>query len=298
MIEMYQLRYFLAVVETGSFTKAAARVYVTQPTLSAGIKKLEANLGTILFDRSSRRVFLTENGTRFVERAKAVLHQLHLAETAMVTEDTPKLIRLGILMTIPSQSIRQILQPFQRQEAGLITELFEGTEQEILNRLDEGRIDLALTILRPGSKNKVISLYREAYSLAMASDHPLAGLKSIAPTQLANEPTIVRTRCEVLSETSRFFTDHNVRPRLVYRTAQDERALAMVAAGVGFTTMPDHYQAEGVTRVPMEGYDFEREIGFIVGGHHQSAEKSDLLDRFITATQYGFSDISNQKVKG
>ncbi len=54
MIEIYQLRYFLAVVETGSFTKAAARVYVTQPTLSAGIKKLEAGLGASLFDRSSK----------------------------------------------------------------------------------------------------------------------------------------------------------------------------------------------------------------------------------------------------
>ncbi|MCF8475052.1 MAG: LysR family transcriptional regulator [Emcibacter sp.] len=292
MIELYQLKYFLAVVETGSFTKASERVYVTQPTLSAGIKKLETNLGTSLFDRSARRVFLTENGTRFVERAKAVLHQLNLAEAAMRAEDTPKLLRLGILMTIPSQSIQQILQPFQRQEAGLITELFEGTEQEILNRMDEGRIDLALTILRPSIKGRTIPLYREPYSLAIASHHPLAGADIIHPTELANEPTIVRSRCEILSETSRFFTDHNVRPRLVYRTAQDERALAMVAAGVGFTTMPDHYRAEGVTRLSMEGYNLDREIGFIVSEHHLSLEKSDLLDRFITITKNSIPNIT------
>ncbi|MBL4802167.1 MAG: LysR family transcriptional regulator [Emcibacter sp.] len=295
MIEIYQLKYFLAVVETGSFTKAAERVYVTQPTLSAGIKKLESNLDTRLFDRSSKRVFLTENGTRFVERAKGVLHQLNLAEAAMKTEDTPKLLRLGVLMTIPSQSIRQILQPFTRQESGLITELFEGTEQEILNRMDEGRIDLALTILRPGAKNKSISLYHEAYSVAIASHHPLAKVKSITPTDLANEPTIVRSRCEVLSETSRFFTDHNVRPRLVYRTAQDERALAMVAAGVGFTTMPDHYHAEGVARVPLKGYNLDREIGFILSAHYLSPEKSDLLDRFIAMAQNSIPDIAYQK---
>ncbi|PCI34402.1 MAG: LysR family transcriptional regulator [Alphaproteobacteria bacterium] len=295
MIEIYQLKYFLAVVETGSFTKAAQRVYVTQPTLSAGIKKLETNLGTRLFDRSARRVFLTENGTRFVERAKAVLHQLNLAEAAMKAEDTPKLLRLAILMTIPSQSIQQILQPFQRQEAGLITELFEGTEQEILNRMDEGRIDLALTILRPGTKNVTVPLYREAYSLAIASHHPLANSSSIDPTDLANEPTIVRTRCEVLSETSRFFTDRNIRPRLVYRTAQDERALAMVAAGVGFTTMPDHYRAEGVTRLPMTGYDLDREIGFILSRHHLSPEKSELVDRFISLTRSSLPDIAYQK---
>ncbi len=304
MLEFYQLKYFLAVVETGSFTKAAERVYVTQPTLSAGIKKLETTLGTRLFDRSAKRVFLTENGTRFVERAKAVLHQLNLAEAAMKTEDSPKLLRLGILMTIPSQTIRQILQPFQRQEAGLITELFEGTEQEIQNRMDEGRIDLALTIIRSGNRTKHkshkrdkknIPLYREPYALAIASHHPLARKKSIKPIDLANEPAIVRSRCELLSETSRFFTDHNVRPRLVYQTAQDERALTMVAAGVGFTTMPAHYHADGVSRRPMEGYNFDREIGFILSSHQQSPEKSDLLNRLITMTQNIIPDMTYQK---
>jgi len=313
MLEFYQLKYFLAVVETGSFTKAAARVYVTQPTLSAGIKKLETSLGTRLFDRSAKRVFLTENGTRFVERAKAVLHQLNLAEAAMKTDDSPKLLRLGILMTIPSQTIRRILQPFQRQEAGLITELFEGTEQEIQNRMDEGRIDLALTIIRPGNrtnnsgnrtnnkgrkpgeKNIAIPLYREPYALAIASHHPLARKKTIKPIDLANEPAIVRSRCELLSETSRFFTDHNVRPRLVYQTAQDERALTMVAAGVGFTTMPAHYHAEGISRRPMEGYDFDREIGFIHSSHQQSPEKSDLINRLITMTQNSIPDLTYQK---
>ncbi|WP_417624939.1 LysR family transcriptional regulator [Paremcibacter congregatus] len=291
MIELYQLKYFLAVVETGSFTKAAERVYVTQPTLSAGIKKLESGLGTILFDRSGKRVFLTENGTRFVERAKAVLHQLNLAESAMRSEDTPKLLRLGLLMTIPSHTIQQILQPFQRQEAGLVIELFEGTEQEIQNRLDEGRIDLALSILRPGRRQDSVSLYHEPYSLALASHHPLAAARTIDPIQLANEPTIVRSRCEVLSETSRFFTSHNVRPRLVYRTAQDERALAMVAAGVGFTTMPDHYRAEGVVRRPMTGYNFTREIGLMWGDQHASPEKDALLQRFVAATQDTLPDI-------
>ncbi len=296
MIEIYQLKYFLAVVETGSFTKAAERVYVTQPTLSAGIKKLESNLDVRLFDRSSKRVFLTENGTRFVERAKGVLHQLNLAEAAMKTGDTPKLLRLGVLMTIPSRRIQQILHPFQRQEAGLVTELFEGSEQEILNRMDEGRIDLALTILRPGLKGKTTSLYQEPYSLAIASHHPLANAAAIDPTELANEPTIVRSRCEVLSETSRFFTDHNVRPRLVYHTAQDERALAMVAAGVGFTTMPDHYRMPGVTRVPMKGYDFTREIGFIQSTHPTGEEKSALLDRFITLTKSSLPDMAYEKI--
>ena len=105
MIETYQLRYFLAVVETGSFTKAAERVFVTQPTLSAGIKKLETTLNSKLFDRSAKRVFLTESGTRFVPHAKSILYQLNLAESEIQATDRPQLLRLGILMTIPAYVI-------------------------------------------------------------------------------------------------------------------------------------------------------------------------------------------------
>ncbi|MFC7048435.1 LysR family transcriptional regulator [Emcibacter nanhaiensis] len=295
MIELYQLRYFLAVVETGSFTKAAERVYVTQPTLSAGIQKLEAALDTKLFDRSSKRVFLTESGSRFVDRAKAILHQVSLAEAEMGDTDNPKILRLGVLMTIPAETAQSLLQPYLREEGGLVVELFEGTEQEILNRLDSGQVDIALTILRPGQKGKTVPLYRDRYSLAIPAHHPLAEKDIIQPRDLADAPTIVRSRCEILSETSRFFTDHNVRPRLVYRTPQDERALMMVAAGIGFTTMPDQYTMEGVARLPMEGYDFERQIGLIWTAHHLSPEREGLLSRF---SMYAKSQLPDLAYKG
>jgi DNA-binding transcriptional LysR family regulator len=292
MIENYQLRYFLAVVETGSFTKAAKRVYVTQPTLSAGIKKLEENLGKKLFNRTSKRVFLTESGTRFVPHAKSILYQLNLAETEIKSTGPSNVLRLGILSTIPITIIESIISAFNRQESGHIIELFEGTEQEILNRLDEGQIDIALTILRPTLKLDQTPLYKEGYSIALASHHPLANKESIHPADFAGEPTIVRSRCEILSETSRFFTDHNIRPRLVYNTTQDERALTMVAAGVGFTTMPDHYKGNGVKRIKMTGYDFTREIGLARTNYKLNDDQNMLLDQFIQFTKGHLPEIT------
>ena len=100
MIENYQLSYFLAVVETGSFTKAAKRVFVTQPTLSAGIKKLEQDLGKKLFNRTSKWVFLTESGTRFLPHAKSILYQLNLAEADIKSTGQCNILRLGVLTTI------------------------------------------------------------------------------------------------------------------------------------------------------------------------------------------------------
>ena len=163
MIETYQLRYFLAVVETGSFTKAAERVFVTQPTLSAGIKKLETTLNSKLFDRSAKRVFLTESGTRFVPHAKSILYQLNLAESEIQATDRPQLLRLGILMTIPAKIIQSIITSFRQEFSGVVFELFEGTEQEIANRLDQGKIDIALTIMRAAHKQNQTPLYTEGY---------------------------------------------------------------------------------------------------------------------------------------
>jgi len=285
MMENYQLRYFLAVVETGSFIKAAKRVFVTQPTLSAGIKKLEPDLGSKLFDRTSRRVFLTESGTRFVPHVKSILYQLNLAEADIKSTGRSHLLRLGVLMTMPSSIVANILAAFNREISGLVTELFNGTEQEIQNRLDEGKIDIALTIIRPTSKQEKIPLYKEGYSIALAEHHPLAKSEPIHPAEFAGEATIVRSRCEILSETSRFFTDYNVRPRLVYNTNQDERALSMVAAGVGFTTMPDHYSLKGVKRVKTIGYDFQREIGLLKQITSQAKRKMSCLISLLTLSK-------------
>jgi len=102
----------------------------------------------------------------------------------------------------------------------------------------------------------------------------------VHPADLAEVPIIVRSRCELLSETSRFFTDHNVRPRMVYRTAHDERAAEMVAAGIGFATLPDHYNIPDITRLNVQGYDFERKIGLLSSDHPVSSDRQALLEKF------------------
>ncbi|MEX1147893.1 MAG: LysR family transcriptional regulator [Sphingomonadales bacterium] len=280
MFELYQLRYFLAVVETGSFTKAAERACVTQPTLSAGIQKLEGALGVRLFNRTNRRVFLTEAGVQFVERAKAILHQCNLAHRELTEVEGSRVLRIGVLMTVPAALLRRLLGAFLSREPGAVLDLFEGTEQEIANRLESGGIDVALTLLR-GTEATATPLFEEGYVVILPTSHPLARKQVIDGRALANEPTIVRTRCEVLSETSRYFTAQNVRPRLVYRTAQDERAVAMVAAGVGFTTVPESYRDAGVAQVRLNGFDYRRRIGLMRGPVPLSPDRAGLADRFI-----------------
>ena len=258
-MELYLLRYFLAVVETGSFTKAAQACLITQPTLSAGIRRLEEQMGVDLFVRNNKRVFLTAAGSRFLPRAKAILHEVNMATAELAETETDTVIRLGVLQTIPASLVAGWLHDFLERHGDVRFDLYDGTEQELLNRLDERGVDYALSIRRVAD-DTAVPLFEEGYRLVLPRRHPLAGRAVIEGEGLANENMIVRTRCEVLSETSRHFTDRNVRPPLVYRTPQDERALAMVGAGVGITVMPDSYSAPDIAGIPLAGFGLRRTI--------------------------------------
>ncbi|WP_031239637.1 LysR family transcriptional regulator [Asticcacaulis sp. AC466] len=288
-MELYLLRYFLAVVETGSFTKAAQACLITQPTLSAGIKRLEDQLGVDLFVRNNRRVFLTTAGTRFLPRAKAILHEVNMASAEITRTEQANSLRLGVLQTVPAALVARLLSGFCAAHPGVRFDLYDGSEQELLNRLDERGLDYALSIRRVDDDTSV-PLFEEGYKLALAATHRLAQASEIRGEDLADDSMIVRSRCEVLSETSRHFTDRNVRPPLVYRTAQDERALSMVGAGVGVTVMPDSYEAPDVVRVRMQGFNPRRTVALFLPRFTLPQRLAETAQAFANFTVKHFSN--------
>ena len=260
MIDRYLLRYFLAVIDHGNFSKAAAQCNVSQPTLSVGIAKLERLLARQLFRRSNRRVELTEAGAQLAVHARRIESDFNLFEQSMQAAPARQTLRLGVLATIPTAWITDFLR--QNHNQGI--ELVEGRERDLLERLGRGRIDAALTIVRAGNPRFGSEvLHREGYALAMPADHPLSGEPVIAAEQLADNVMIVRRHCEVLGETSRHFTARGVRPFFAARTTSDERALALVAAGLGVTVMPDGFRSAGVMRPKLAGFDLTRDLGVL-----------------------------------
>lgn len=264
-MDRYLLRYFLAVVETGNFSRAAARENVAQPTLSAGIAKLESQLQARLFDRTNRRVHLTEAGSRFLVHARRIEHEFNLAQAAVSGAAPAQLLRVAVLSTVPAALIEDVL---TRRPAGAERiELLEGSEREVLSLLDRGRVELALTAINPTTERFASErLHEEGYGLALPAGHRLAGAETVDGEALADEVMMVRRHCEVLAQTSRYFTDRGVRPFFSYRGAGDEKVLALVRAGLGITVMPDSYRAPGVARVGLEGFTPRRVIGLCYAG--------------------------------
>ena len=268
MIDRYHLRYFLAVIDQGNFSKAAAVCNVSQPTLSVGIAKIEKILGQTLFLRTNRRVELTDAGARLASHARRIEAEFAVAEREVAGADVAGAIRLGVLVTTPPQWIEDFLQ--DRRAAGIRerVEIVEARERELLDGLARGRIDLALTIVRPDTtRYEQQLLFSEGYSLAMSSVHRLADRTTITPDELLNEPMIVRRHCELLSETSRYFTARGVRPFFAARTTCEDRALAYVRSGLGVTVMPDCFRADGVVRPHLPDFAFTRDIGLVYAPH-------------------------------
>lgn len=201
MIDRYLLRYFLAVIDHGNFSKAAIQCNVSQPTLSVGIAKLERLLGRPLFHRTNRRVELTEAGAHLAVHARRIEGDFNLFERSMMEAPARRTLRLGVLTTIPSSWISAFAKRVTGEASDERMELVEGRERDLLERLGRGRIDVALTIVREDSGRFESEVLRtEGYSLALSSEHPLASEAVIAAESLADNVMIVRRHCEVLGK--------------------------------------------------------------------------------------------------
>lgn len=277
MMERYLLRYFLSVVDQGSFSRAAAHCHVSQPTLSVGIAKLEQALGAQLFLRANQRTELTAAGARLVGHARRIEAEFNLAQRAVATEQGDKrpVLRLGVLHSIAGAIVAQgvaDLSPGERQ--GI--EIVYGSAHDLTGKLERGRIDVALSLMQ-GRRFVERKVAEEGYAIAIGEGHPLAGRATIAAEEIASETMIVRRHCEALAATSRHFTERGVRPPFALRATNDERVLQMVAAGLGLTVMPASYAFAGVARPRLAGFDARRSIGWLFGPQGGALDDEPLL---------------------
>jgi LysR family hydrogen peroxide-inducible transcriptional activator len=261
MIERYLIHYFLAVVDQGTFSKAAQRCGVSQPTLSVGIAKLEGHVGHVLFHRTNRRVELTAAGVRFASHARRIEAEFARAQAAMAESDRSRLIRLGVISSLPSAWLEAAARQ-ACESPGERLEIVEGRMRDLLPRLERGRIDAIIGVLGNDPRERE-TLFEEGYALAMAADHVLAGRAALEPEQVASAHMIVRRNCEALPAVSRFFTQHGVRPFFSARTVNDDRAVGFVRAGLGITVMPQCFAQDGIAMPLLSGFDQRRRISLL-----------------------------------
>ena len=233
------IRYFMAVAETGSFTRGAERANVTQPTLSAGIKRLEESLGAILFDRG-RAAQLTPAGARFLPRARLLLQEWTAARRELRQESRPSRLRLrlGYIPGLPPKRLTALLGSFSAAHPDIALEVLEAAAATLARRLDLGRIDAAILPLDNDQDDHALTLFRQRYLLAVPAAHPLAHRTTARVADLQDQPFVIRPQAEIMPAAEKLFDTLNVRPRIIGRAESDAGLRALVEAGIGMAILP------------------------------------------------------------
>jgi len=276
-MDIYQLRYFLAVVETHNFSRAAERVFVSQPTLSAGIKKLETELGAQLFNRSKRNTTLTEVGLRFLPRARTVIYECNAAKQEAQGNKPSLRLQIGFHRILPIEQITTLLADFRKNHASVQIALKEGTSEQLESWLEEKRIDVAIST-PPGMprRTEYERLFTTKCLLAMAPSHPFSGRTSVTMQQLERQDFIHRSHCLTETEVTRTFARGGVKPRIVFRTDEDNKALSLVSAGLGFCMIPDILATPNVRLINVDSVNISRNFGLC----WYSENENDLVRSF------------------
>lgn len=190
-IELRHLRYFLAVAETAHFTRAAAKLHVSQPTLSQQIRQLEAQMNLELFDRVGKRVRLTAAGETLLPHARRVLRELEDAQAALgeLHNLSRGLLRVGIVQTVNVCVIPEIVARFSEAHPGIQVECGEMAVADIESELESGRLDLGISFLPPGRKALAGErLFTEELVAVVAEAHPLAKRRTLRVCDLGSQP--------------------------------------------------------------------------------------------------------------
>jgi LysR family hydrogen peroxide-inducible transcriptional activator len=284
-MQIHQLRYFCAVARTGSFTRAAQHEHLAQPSLSQQIRKLEDELGTKLFDRLGRTVRLTQLGEAFLPRAEAILRQVSSAKLEiqeMSGVEQGKLV-IGAIPTIAPYFLPSCLASFGRKFPRVQVSVIEEVTDELLKRIHDGTIDLALLALPvPATHCLCHELFREPLYVVVPRNHRLASLPRVHLKQIESDPFLLLKeghcfRENALSACSRA----RIRPNVVFESGQFTTILAMVSAGSGVSVVPEMAveQREGCKFLPITDESAFRRIGIVqLKQHFRSRVHRAFLD--------------------
>ena len=192
--ELRLIRYFVAVAEEGNFTRAAERLHMAQPPLSAAVRQLEQQLGVALLDRSSRQVRLTPAGEQMLERGRELLAQADsVVRDVQAVERSPSgLLRGGLSPAARFDLVPDLLERWSRAAPGVMLHTSEGTTGALLRDVRQGRLDLAV-VFCPSDLGGLasMSLRDEPVVVHLPSDHPLASRTQVALHELADETLLV-----------------------------------------------------------------------------------------------------------
>ena len=278
-MDIRQLKAFVAIAETGTFTAAAARVHVTQAAISMQIRQLESEVGAKLFVRAPRKVILTEAGEKLLERAYVILreHDAALEEMASLTGAHRGRLRIGSASAgVTSDPLPQILRELREEHPGVETSVSSGTSEELVQQVLGGELDAAFVSLPVEARGIQTELLSEDSLVAIASPrHNMAKQKVVSAYALAGEKLILGERGgNTRRLLDQFFSQAGMTPKVTMELSRLAAIKRMVQEDMGVGIVPlqsvkDEVAEGTLVRWWIEGAQINWQLGIarMVGGY-------------------------------
>ena len=253
------LRYFSVLAQVEHYTLAAARLGISQPSLSSAINHLESELGGIkLFEKVGRNIRLTEEGRYYQEKVDAALQELNTASMTLRSSQVsaPVVIHMGVVSGTLGGLVARELTAYIRQNERIRFRLTESSAEELMDLVHREKLDLAIV----DTTNRDRSLHfrklgQRDFCVALPMEHPLAEEDAILPQQIAKEPQVV-FNYDIESSFSQWAVGARSDEHIVGTVNTAQAALDLVAAGAGICVLPTQciQNRQDVRFVPLKNW--------------------------------------------
>ena len=286
-MNLRDLKYLVAVAEHRHFGRAAEACFVSQPTLSTQLKKLEETLGVTLIERSNRQVMLAAEGEKIVEQAQRILAEVNIltAMSEQIREPMGGELRLGVIPTIAPYLLPKILGPIGKDYPKLRINLTEGQTAQILRMLKQGDLDAVILALPVNEDNvEEFELYDEPFLLTVSSNHSKATQTVADAEALEGENVLLLEDGHCLRDQALSICQTNGGVESSgYSAVSLETLRGLVSAGLGVTLMPalavpsPMESPSNIRYIPLSDRTLSRKVGLC---WRKSSTRGELLNEF------------------
>lgn len=283
------LRYFSVLAQVEHYSLAAARLGISQPSLSSAIHNLENDLGGVaLFEKVGRNVRLTEEGRYFQKKVDGALAELNLAShTLRISRDSaPVVIRLGVISGALAGPLAQTMGRYAAAHPRVRFRVTESNAQELMDMVRQEKLDMAIT----DSSNRDRSLhfrklYQQSLYAALPKGHPLAGKECLQPQELLAQDQVL-FHYDLVGSFGQWAQEESREVHMVSAANTAQAALELVAAGLGLAALPQSCleSREELVYLPIENW-------------HQALYMCILYDKWLEPLVWEFCEEAVQRLR-
>ncbi len=283
------LRYFSVLAQVEHYTLAAARLGISQPSLSSAIHHLEDELGGVrLFEKVGRNIRLTEEGRFYQEKVDAALKELNTASITLRESkvSAPVLIRLGVVSGTVRGTVSREIAAYLQQNDRIRFRLTESSAEDLMDMVRQEKLDMAIVDITNRDRTLHFrKLCRRNFCVALPSEHPLSQSSILHPQQLTQESQIV-FNYDLDNSFEQWASGAPFDERIVCTVNTAQAALDLVAAGVGICVMPSDcvQEREDVRFIPIENW-------------HQALYMCILYDKWLEPLVWSFVEQLVQVIR-